>query len=117
MGIPPAQARLLRLAWSPLQRPPHHFERNPRHDQQHRPRTPRSDALILKFHELRSARDVALSELAADASGDVADRATNVDANVRFALLEQRINAVEAELSNGPTARARATAASRSATS
>lgn len=66
---------------------------------------PRSDALILKLHELRSARDVALSELAADASGDVADRATNVDANVRFALLEQRIHALEVELANGPAAR------------
>lgn len=39
-----------------------------------------------------------LAEIAVPAVGDVADRATNVDANVRLALLDRRIAAVADEL-------------------
>jgi transcription elongation factor GreA len=58
----------------------------------------RPDVLGRRLEELRAERAVALAELASDGAGDAADRATNVDANVRFALLEQRIAAVESEL-------------------
>lgn len=65
----------------------------------------RTDTLVARLAELRAERDQAQAEAAADASGDIADRATNVDATARFALLEQRINAIEVELSSAPRQR------------
>jgi transcription elongation factor GreA len=70
------------------------------------PTTSRTDTLTSRLHELRAELDVARTELTSDGSGDAADRATNVDANVRFALLEQRIDAIETVLASGPAQRA-----------
>lgn len=67
--------------------------------------SPRADLLAARIHDLRAERDQAQLELIGGASGDAADRATNVDANVRFALLEQRILALELELADQPTGR------------
>lgn len=62
------------------------------------PVTPAQSALIARLEGLRADRDAALSETAVTGSGDAADRATNVDAHVRLAVLEERIADVEAEL-------------------
>jgi transcription elongation factor GreA len=58
----------------------------------------RSDALSTRLQTLRAERDQALRELLVTNSGDTADRATNVDANARLSLIEQRIASIEAEL-------------------
>jgi transcription elongation factor GreA len=63
----------------------------------------RTDTLTSRLQQLRAERDIARAELTSDGSGDAADRATNVEANLRFALLEQRIQAVETELASAPT--------------
>ena len=62
--------------------------------------TPRADLLAARLRDLRVERDEAQLELIGGASGDAADRATNVDANVRFGLLEQRILGLELELAD-----------------
>ncbi|WP_375481006.1 GreA/GreB family elongation factor [uncultured Jatrophihabitans sp.] len=62
----------------------------------------RAELLSTRLTALRAERDQAQLELVGGASGDAADRATNVDANVRFALLEQRIHALELELAELP---------------
>lgn len=67
----------------------------------------RADLLAARLRDLRTERDEAQLELIGEASGDAADRATNVDANVRFALLEQRVLALELELAEQPLARPR----------
>ncbi len=61
----------------------------------------RQDVLTARLHELYAEREQARRELVSDSSGDAADRATNVDANVRFAMLQQRIADLEVELSVG----------------
>ena len=65
-----------------------------------RPVTPNSAvaALEARLETLRADRDSALRETMLSGSGDAADRATNVDAHVRLAVLEERIADVEAEL-------------------
>jgi transcription elongation factor GreA len=55
-------------------------------------------ALEARLDALRADRDAALRETVLSGSGDAADRATNVDAHVRLAVLEDRIADVEAEL-------------------
>jgi transcription elongation factor GreA len=55
-------------------------------------------ALEARLEALRSDRDAALRETVLSGSGDAADRATNVDAHVRLAVLEDRIADVEGEL-------------------
>lgn len=55
-------------------------------------------ALESRLDALRADRDAALDETLLSGSGDAADRATNVDAHVRLAVLEDRIADVEAEL-------------------
>ncbi|WP_375496932.1 GreA/GreB family elongation factor [uncultured Jatrophihabitans sp.] len=67
----------------------------------------RADLLAARLHDLRAERDLAQLELIGEASGDAADRATNVDANIRFALLEQRVQALELELAEQPLAHRR----------
>ena len=67
--------------------------------------SPRTDLLAVRLQQLRSERDEAQLELVNESSGDAADRATNVDANIRFALLEQRILDVELELAGQPQER------------
>lgn len=55
-------------------------------------------SLGARLETLRADRDAALTETMLSSSGDAADRATNVDAHVRLAVLEDRIADVEAEL-------------------
>jgi transcription elongation factor GreA len=63
------------------------------------------DALQARLEALRAQRDLTLTEITPDGSGDAADRATNVDGHVRLAMLEERIIAIETELANAnPTA-------------
>ena len=56
------------------------------------------DILAAKLAALQAERVRVLAELAPPPDGDLADRATNVDAHARLALIERRIAAVEAEL-------------------
>ena len=65
-----------------------------------RPDTTHSAAAVLesRLEVLRGDRDAALRETVLSGSGDAADRATNVDAHVRLAVLEERIADIEAEL-------------------
>jgi transcription elongation factor GreA len=58
------------------------------------------DALVARLESLRAERDLALTEITPDGSGDAADRATNVDGHVRLAMLEERIVAIETDLAN-----------------
>ncbi|MCW2648397.1 MAG: transcription elongation factor GreA [Pseudonocardiales bacterium] len=58
----------------------------------------RQEVLIARLEALRSEREQTLTETIPTAAGDLADRATNVDAHVRLAMLEQRIGNVETEL-------------------
>jgi transcription elongation factor GreA len=60
----------------------------------------RTDALNARLESLRNDRLEALGDLLVSNGGDVADRATNVDANARLSLIEQRITSVESELAN-----------------
>ena len=64
-------------------------------------------ALTLRLSELRTERERTLGEIPPTGLGDVADRATNVDALVRLATLDERIAAIELELEapRSPTAR------------
>jgi transcription elongation factor GreA len=67
----------------------------------------RSDALSERLEGLRRERDEALAEITPTGRGDDADRATNVDAQVRLEMLEQRIADVDYQLThsqwNGPS--------------
>lgn len=65
-----------------------------------RPETsrPAVAGLEARLDTLKADRDAALRETMLSGSGDAADRATNVDAHVRLAVLEDRIADVEAEL-------------------
>jgi transcription elongation factor GreA len=65
----------------------------------------RTNTLIARLEELRAERDRALAELTPSDSGDAADRATNVDVQVRLDMLEERIVTIETDLAAGPTAR------------
>jgi transcription elongation factor GreA len=47
---------------------------------------------------LRSERAVALAEALLDPTGDLADRATNVEASIRVQLLDERIARLELEI-------------------
>lgn len=58
----------------------------------------RSAALAARLEDLLAERTEVMGELVVGNGGDTADRATNIDANARLTLLEQRIAAVEAEL-------------------
>lgn len=63
--------------------------------------TVRHDILAQRLAALIAQRDQAQLEIAPQTVGDDADRATNVDAHVRLAMLSDRIAAVESELANG----------------
>lgn len=58
----------------------------------------RPDRLAIRLSELREERDRTLAEVIPGSLGDAADRASNVDAEVRLAMLDQRITALELEL-------------------
>ncbi len=64
----------------------------------------RNDILNARLAALIAQRDQALAEIAPVGIGDDADRATNVDGHVRLAMIEGRIAAVEADLSERPVA-------------
>lgn len=61
---------------------------------------PRTASLVARLERLQAERAEVMGELVVSNGGDTADRATNVDANARLTLLEQRIAAVEAELAD-----------------
>ena len=58
----------------------------------------RSEVMSTRLQNLRAERVEVLGELQVSNGGDAADRATNVDANARLALIEQRIAALESQL-------------------
>ena len=58
----------------------------------------RHDVLSNRLAALYLEREQVLTEIAPTGLGDEADRATNVDGQIRLAMLEQRIVAVENEL-------------------
>jgi transcription elongation GreA/GreB family factor len=62
------------------------------------PQSAQHTALLARLDELHTARLEALAELTAESCGDDADRATNVDAQARVALLDRRIAALEEDL-------------------
>jgi transcription elongation factor GreA len=57
-----------------------------------------SDLLTSRLAELRAERDGALGDSLLEANGDVADRATNVEATIRLQLLDERIALLEREV-------------------
>jgi transcription elongation factor GreA len=63
--------------------------------------TMRHDLLVDRLASLQEQREQVQLEVAPQTVGDDADRATNVDAHVRLAMLDDRIAAVEAELAYG----------------
>jgi transcription elongation factor GreA len=65
----------------------------------------RTDVMTARLQSLRSDREEALADLLVSNGGDVADRATNVDANARLTLIEQRIASIESELANAGRAK------------
>lgn len=60
----------------------------------------RSASLAARLERLQAERAEVMGELFVSNGGDTADRATNVDANARLTLLEQRIASIEAEIAN-----------------
>ncbi|MDP9093539.1 MAG: GreA/GreB family elongation factor [Actinomycetota bacterium] len=56
------------------------------------------DVLTMRLASLREAHARTLAEIVPDAAGDAADRATNVDAHVQLASLDERIASIEEEL-------------------
>ncbi len=64
--------------------------------------TARRDLLVERLESLLAQRDQVQKEIAPQTVGDDADRATNVDAHVRLAMLAERIATVESELAHGP---------------
>jgi transcription elongation factor GreA len=54
--------------------------------------------LSQRLSALRAERDTVLADALIVPSGDLADRATNVEASIRLELLDERIAAVELEL-------------------
>lgn len=58
----------------------------------------RPDQLANRLTTLREERDRALAEVIPANLGDAADRASNVDAEVRLAMIDQRIAVLEVEL-------------------
>lgn len=61
-------------------------------------RASRTDALIGRLVALRAERDELLAESLRESTGDIADRATNVEATIRLALLDERIATLELDI-------------------
>ncbi|HRI95888.1 MAG TPA: GreA/GreB family elongation factor, partial [Nocardioides sp.] len=60
-----------------------------------------TDSLTLltdRLQSLRSERAALMAETLIESSGDVADRATNVEASIRLQLLDERIAGLELEI-------------------
>ncbi|WP_323792604.1 GreA/GreB family elongation factor [Nocardioides sp.] len=60
--------------------------------------TPHTDLLASRLQDLRAERDAALAETRQEQVGDIADRATNVEASIRLGTLDERIAALELEI-------------------
>jgi transcription elongation factor GreA len=58
----------------------------------------RTELLATRLAALRAERREVLGESLLEANGDVADRATNVEATIRLQLLDERIASVELEI-------------------
>ena len=56
------------------------------------------DLLTQRLDLLRAERATALNASLRDTSGDIADRATNVEASIRLQLLDERISLLELEI-------------------
>jgi transcription elongation factor GreA len=59
-----------------------------------------SALLAERLEALRAERDQVLAESRLEAVGDVADRATNVEATIRLQLLDERIATLELEIAD-----------------
>lgn len=59
-----------------------------------------SALLAERLEALRTERDQVLAESRLEAVGDVADRATNVEATIRLQLLDERIATLELEIAD-----------------
>lgn len=57
-----------------------------------------TDILSARLADLREERRTTLAESLLESNGDVADRATNVEATIRLQLLDERIALLEREL-------------------
>lgn len=60
--------------------------------------TSASAVLVERLEALRAEREEVLAESRLEAVGDVADRATNVEATIRLQLLDERIHSLEMEI-------------------
>jgi len=67
--------------------------------------TSATDALVARLVALRAERDHLLAESLRESSGDIADRATNVEATIRLALLDERIATLELDIEESRNAR------------
>jgi transcription elongation factor GreA len=56
------------------------------------------DVLTHRLEQLRAERTAAMTDSLRDTTGDVADRATNVEASIRLQLLDERIALLELEI-------------------
>jgi transcription elongation factor GreA len=56
------------------------------------------DVLTHRLEQLRAERAAAMTDSLRDTTGDVADRATNVEASIRLQLLDERIALLELEI-------------------
>lgn len=63
----------------------------------------RTDVLTSRLAALRAERDQVLSESVRESTGDVADRATNVEASIRLSILDERIAALELDIADART--------------
>ena len=60
----------------------------------------RTDVLTARLAELRAERDSLAAANIRESSGDVADRATDVEASIRMQLLDERIASLELEIAD-----------------
>ncbi len=60
--------------------------------------TTTTDALVARLVALRAERDHLLAESLRESTGDIADRATNVEATIRLALIDERIATLEIDI-------------------
>ena len=56
------------------------------------------ELLTHRLEQLRAERAAAMTDSLRDMSGDLADRATNVEASIRLQLLDERISRLELEI-------------------
>ena len=71
------------------------------------------ELLTHRLDLLRADRAAAMTDSLRDVTGDVADRATNVEASIRLQLLDERIALLELEIDEHPEAAATPTVSCR----